>query len=39
MKVQVIRSNKQPLRYDVSIAMPLAAALGIKGARKFTGNC
>lgn len=31
MKVQVIRSKKQPPRFYVNIPLPLAAALGIEG--------
>jgi len=31
MKVQVIRSKKQPPRYYVNIPLPLAAALDLSG--------
>ncbi len=34
MKVQVIRSKKQPPRYYVNIPVPLAAALGIEGGEE-----
>ena len=34
MKVQVIRSKKQPPRYYVNIPLPLAAALGIEGGEE-----
>lgn len=39
MKVQVIRSKKQPPRFYVNLPLPLAAALGIEGARRCTGSC
>ena len=34
MKVQVIRSRKQPPRCDVNIPLPLAAAVGIEGGEE-----
>ena len=34
MKVQVIRSKKQPPRFYVNIPLPLAAALGIEGGEE-----
>ena len=34
MKVQVIRSKKQPPRFYVNIPLPLAAALGIEGCEE-----
>ncbi|HEX9596127.1 MAG TPA: hypothetical protein VF982_04550 [Anaerolineales bacterium] len=34
MKVQVIRSKKQPPRYYVNIPLPIAAALEIEGGEE-----
>jgi hypothetical protein len=34
MKVQVIRSKKQPPRFYVNLPLPLAAALGIEGGEE-----
>lgn len=34
MKVQVIRSKKQPPRFYVNLQLPLAAALGIEGGEE-----
>lgn len=34
VKVQVIRTKRQPLRYYVTLPLPIAAAIGIQGGEE-----
>lgn len=34
VKVQVIRTKRQPLRYYVALPLPVAAAIGIEGGEE-----
>lgn len=34
VKVQVIRSKRQPLRYYVALPLPVAAAIGLQGGEE-----